>query len=294
MDLCAHGSALQVDPRKFYVIRLDAVLLTLQKLYPNELSDFNSKLLHANIENSDVDIRKVTARFWVGGLPCVKSVRSSTGVDDVSVTELMEYNELPQEHLKQQRCVAFPKLSVDRANAGDGGGPVDNYKALAIPLVRRDRLSGGRVTRDVPLYDEIVDGVWKGFRVLPDKPVDSDDSSLDGDDECDITGGDAIGGTATAKSRQIKRMCNQPADPADALLETAQSILEEDSQPGQVYYGEYGNSTPPHASVSDAMDATEYGQGTPGRCIACELNLPLSDEGHCCDACLFSDDERLS
>ena len=53
--------------KKYYAVRLDAVLLTMMRFFPQELGDFNVKLLKANIDNSAVPIRAELTRFWNGG-----------------------------------------------------------------------------------------------------------------------------------------------------------------------------------------------------------------------------------
>ena len=55
-----------MSPRKFYAVKLDQALLVMSKLYPNDLGDFNSRLLLANVQHSDALILKDTARFWTG------------------------------------------------------------------------------------------------------------------------------------------------------------------------------------------------------------------------------------
>ena len=190
------GGSIIVSPRKFYAVKLDQALLVMSKLYPNDLGDFNSRLLLANVQHSDALILKDTARFWTGGLPCTKNVRH----DDSSTTELMTYDELPEEHKKQCRCVIFPKSIVKNVTIATDDVDLStlDITTLEVQLARGNRLV------DVCLYHELVSGSWKGYRVLEDTVDSEDDSDMEQDNpnsEDDL-------------ETRVKRACRRPADEA--------------------------------------------------------------------------------
>ena len=210
MELWLHeiDAPLPIVKKKYYAVRLDSVLLTMMRFFPQELGDFNVKLLRANIGNSSVPIRNEVARFWNGGLPCTRSVHDEGSTH----TELLSFDALDGQHKKLMRCLAFPAEAVDAVEAPSvGGSPVADYKRLRINTMRRQVLGGQhvRAPMDVGLFDEISDGEWPGYRVVPMNPyqVDSDDSDAYDDD---YKGADPVA--------KVRKMCDIPSEPADRRL----------------------------------------------------------------------------
>ena len=200
--------------KKFYGIRLDAVLLTMIKLFPNELADFNSKLLMSNLENTSFGarVKKETAHFWQGGLPCTKYCRT----EDVSVTELIDYADLDKKHLKQNRCLTFPAEALDNVCLEEPTGPlkVNAVMCATMEVERHNRFVY------INMFQALASGEWKGYRVLGDRAVDSDDSDAgwEEEEEGGDEGGDH-GNETEVRTRHIKRVCLRPSDSAEQAVQ---------------------------------------------------------------------------
>ena len=269
----------------------------MMKLFPNELADFNSKLLMSNLENTSfgTSVIKGTAHFWHGGLPCTKYCRT----DDVSVTELMDYSELDKKHLKQNRCLTFPAKALDNVCLEEPTGP------LSVSSVMLAQMEVERHNKFVyiNMFQALASGQWKGYRVLKDRAVDSDDSDAgweeegDADDEYDPRGDETV-----MRTRHIKRVCLRPADPAeqavpqyidgDDMVDLADWLGSEsdtESQKAEYLRAEsyqvhgYPTQQTFDQSIQEAMETeTEVLS-----CTACDANLPFTHSSHVCDMSNF-------
>lgn len=162
----------------FFAIRLQSVLNVMKNTFPDELSDFNWKLLlQQPLPDGMVVIKDLKMNFYVGGLPCVRTVTrgddlSASGLRE-STVEIMPYEDITAENLRRQKCIVFPCNIAHSMN--EHMPELPQYQDVLIPARRHNH------DVNINLYDQVVDGSWKGYRVLPSEQggfVDSDDSEL--------------------------------------------------------------------------------------------------------------------
>ena len=281
--------------KKHYGIRLDAVLLTMIKIFPNELADFNSKLLMSNLENTSfgTSVIKGTAHFWHGGLPCTKYCRT----DDVSVTELMDYSELDKKHLKQNRCLTFPAEALDNVCLEEPTGPL-SVRAVMCATMEVERHNKFVY---INMFQALASGQWKGYRVLGDRAVDSDDSDAGWEEEVGADDEyDPHGDETEMRTRHIKRVCLRPADSAeqavpqyiddDDMVDPADWLGSESDTESQKAEYERADNYREHGYPSQ-QSAANYQQQQEAMetetevlsCTACDANLPFTNPSHVCE-----------
>jgi hypothetical protein len=152
------GIPVATNTRKFCAIRLTEVLFSMKHWFSNELADFSAKLLMSQTVNTNLlVIKDCIVKFYNGPLPCCKSVTTGEGERETQ-TVLKEFGELLDHELKTQRAILFPASYLDICLAEP---ELLDYKAIKIDALRQHG------TTTVDLYQEIVSGSWRGYRVLP-------------------------------------------------------------------------------------------------------------------------------
>lgn len=154
---------------EFFNVRLQAVLTVMKHYFPDELSDFNHRLLlQQPVPQGLTVLTNAKMSFYVGGLPCTKSVSRGDGDNRTTTTELMEYIEIEASNLRRQKCICFP-VNVSM-NMNTNMPYLPDASEVLIKVTRKNR------EIEINFYEHVLAGNWKGFRVLPCDVYDSDDS----------------------------------------------------------------------------------------------------------------------
>jgi len=152
------GIPVATNTRKFCAIRLTEVLFSMKHWFSNELADFSAKLLMSQTVNTNLlVIKDCIVKFYNGPLPCCKSVTTGEGERETQ-TVLKEFEELLDHELKTQRAILFPASYLDVCVSEP---ELLNYKTVKIDAIRQFG------SMQVNLYQEVISGTWRGFRVLP-------------------------------------------------------------------------------------------------------------------------------
>lgn len=137
--------------------------------FPDELSDFNHRLLlQQPIPHGLAVMTQAKMPFYIGGLPCTKTVSRGDGDNRTTTTELMELAEIEPTNMRRQKCVCFP-VNVSM-NMNTNMPYLPECDAVLITVIRKNR------DVEINFYEHVLSGNWKGFRVLPCDVYDSDES----------------------------------------------------------------------------------------------------------------------
>ena len=154
---------------EFFNIRLQAALSVMKYYFPDELSDFNHRLLlQQPIPHGLAVMTQAKMPFYIGGLPCTKTVSRGDGDNRTTTTELMELAEIEPTNMRRQKCVCFP-VNVSM-NMNTNMPYLPECDAVVITVIRKNR------DVEINFYEHVLSGNWKGFRVLPCDVYDSDES----------------------------------------------------------------------------------------------------------------------
>ena len=205
---------LTANSRKFCAIRLTEVLHAMKHHYTHELSDFNAKLLMQQTPNTSMTIFKdCAAKFYDGPLPCTKSL-TTTHSEDARETQTIvrQFDDLQPNELKKHRAVLFPASYLDiclhEPTLGD-------YTAVHVDAARKHGWT------QVNLYEELVGGLWRGYRVLPG--FEAVDIEIQNDDDGNDDTTNFVNSAINAMESEVRRHCD-----GDWNLDDLQEYMEGD------------------------------------------------------------------